>query len=1477
MFNFRKSSRARHASTTKFTMESLEDRRMMTGTSWHQAAVGSYSYSTGIYISETNPDAKLLLTDYGGAYRWIEDAGTTDPQWQAVADNIIAADDASLTDPDARTLDQGMAAAAFDTNDPTGNTVWLQTVNGIYKSTNFAGDDAVEWTDLEFPGTDRGAQFTDSDGEPAEGQTYRLDRSNRLSLDPSNSNVAFAGSIGQGLWRTADGGATWTSIADSEVPTIDYTVRPNGWDGTPEGLTHWTSSVSFVVVDPSQGTVQVDGQAVSRRVYVGVRGQGVFVSNDGGQSFQRISGGTNQPQVTEIADGRQFDDSWDRTTTLPSNATVDSNGNLYMTVTRKVGEDLSAEQDSDFETGSGSVWRYDGSSWADITPETGRSYNGLDIWENPQNGEVRLFVAESEFAGENSLFVTNDATASSVTWSDISADDSNTNNQLPAQLGNANNGLASMTVDPSDPDGDTVWVTGGWTNYRNEDVLDSTSSWVEVARGHEELFSYDLSVSAKGKLFWHFADRGGAIIDSGDLQGRNHRMWNWSRDGIFGLEPGEYSYTQPYTYNSDADSTTTAGNPDYAARIGDGLLQGDHAFSGYSLDGGESWTEFGSFPNSIDGQAAGQIVASPDVQPMTFTVADEKTGVPTSVTRDVPKSLVWVTSDPENSTFYSKDNGNTWLKSGGLTDSSPYFINNLFWGGMLAADPVDGDTFYYMQQWSGSGQNVNGEAGNWFYSTDGGANWQRGSEAGANGSTVLPDVTQQTNVVPVPGHAHKVMVSSENRGLFYSPQAQTQNPDWQKIDGFDTAISFSFGRGINDNIPAAYVLGQRDVGGGNTEFGIWMSEDLLDASGNLNQSATWAKFADTDTVVDESGQPIPFTLAFWSRSLVADPNVYGRAYIATVGRGLFYGGLKGDAPTIESGASAISVGASGTVQLSVEATDDNGDANLQYHWSTISQPEGSRDPVFRSNDLESSRTSLAQIFQAGSYEFLVTATDAGGQTVSDQVTVNVLPVPMTLGQVNQAATIVATGESRQIFAYDQFDDRINNATGFAIVGAANGNAVTEYGVFTAGSNAGTQTIQASVGGTVLTTNVNIVDPLVDYRAGFTSTANLVLNNHPTVQFGFPTIVGNDLEMLQGRYQITSAFDTREISTDGFYTSFEFQFDEGDEPGDGLALVLTGDDNERITYLNDSESIGYADDPGDGNPNPFANSLAIKFDTINQRYRLNADRENIELSSTGLYVGGESLDGPGDVDLLRSGIDFRSGNPIQVDVNYQAGNLAVTITDQSTGATAQQSYAINVADTIGGELAAIGFTAGAHSTEVTSGVRIRNWIAGDREIVTGDFNGDTRFDAIDIDALVARIAGGSFDAAFDMTGDGQLDLADRDAWLVAAGSANGLASGSYLVGDANLDGVVDASDFNRWNSNKFTEVAAWSAGDFNADGFVDASDFNLWNGNKFTSANRDSSSPVFPLATQIEAESERHERNERIRDAVFAVENLGHNW
>ena len=119
--------------------------------------------------------------------------------------------------------------------------------------------------------------------------------------------------------------------------------------------------------------------------------------------------------------------------------------------------------------------------------------------------------------------------------------------------------------------------------------------------------------------------------------------------------------------------------------------------------------------------------------------------------------------------------------------------------------------------------------------------------------------------------------------------------------------------------------------------------------------------------------------------------------------------------------------------------------------------------------------------------------------------------------------------------------------------------------------------------------------------------------------------------------------------------------------------------------------------------------------------------------------------------------------------------------------------------------------------------------------SGDFDDNGLYECADIDALVIQIAAGTNEAAFDLTGDGFVNIADRDAWLAEAGAAQLTSGNAYLLGDANLDGTVDGQDFVIWNANKFTAQPGWCAGDFSADGFVDGQDFVLWNSNKFTTA------------------------------------------
>ena len=111
----------------------------------------------------------------------------------------------------------------------------------------------------------------------------------------------------------------------------------------------------------------------------------------------------------------------------------------------------------------------------------------------------------------------------------------------------------------------------------------------------------------------------------------------------------------------------------------------------------------------------------------------------------------------------------------------------------------------------------------------------------------------------------------------------------------------------------------------------------------------------------------------------------------------------------------------------------------------------------------------------------------------------------------------------------------------------------------------------------------------------------------------------------------------------------------------------------------------------------------------------------------------------------------------------------------------------------------------------------------------DFDLDGMCHIVDIDLLtgIGDLTTGvesGFPEAFEMNGDNRVDGSDLGEWLSIAAAENGLSS-SYLFGDANLDGMVDAQDLNAVGSNWLGTDKVWSGGDFNGDGIVNAKDLN----------------------------------------------------
>ena len=95
------------------------------------------------------------------------------------------------------------------------------------------------------------------------------------------------------------------------------------------------------------------------------------------------------------------------------------------------------------------------------------------------------------------------------------------------------------------------------------------------------------------------------------------------------------------------------------------------------------------------------------------------------------------------------------------------------------------------------------------------------------------------------------------------------------------------------------------------------------------------------------------------------------------------------APTVATPASASpSVVTGKTSTLQILGADDGGEASLTYTWATVTAPAGAK-LKYSANGTNAAKSTTVTFDRAGSYVFLVTITDAGGLSVTSQVSVTV--------------------------------------------------------------------------------------------------------------------------------------------------------------------------------------------------------------------------------------------------------------------------------------------------------------------------------------------------------------------------------------------------------------------------------------------------------------------------------------------------------
>jgi hypothetical protein len=250
--------------------------------------------------------------------------------------------------------------------------------------------------------------------------------------------------------------------------------------------------------------------------------------------------------------------------------------------------------------------------------------------------------------------------------------------------------------------------------------------------------------------------------------------------------------------------------------------------------------------------------------------------------------------------------------------------------------------------------------------------------------------------------------------------------------------------------------------------------------------------------------------------------------VATASATTFGGNVGGSgsytAPTITQQA-AYSQPDPNDVTLTMAATGQNGDP-ISYLWQLLSSPSNAQAPSFDPGY----QTVTAQVFVAGNYVFMGTATDqANGLSTTSSVTATVKQTPTSI-QVSPQAQEVGLGKTLLCNAteLDQFGDVMDKQPGFAwSVTDTSIGTVDASGLFTASSSKeGLTIVQASADGLTGTTPVMATGSnLTTISFGNLPVGTVVTNQFPGVTFsapsGFTDEVFNDPPMRLGDFQGSS--------------------------------------------------------------------------------------------------------------------------------------------------------------------------------------------------------------------------------------------------------------------------------------------------------------------------------------------------------------------
>ena len=205
---------------------------------------------------------------------------------------------------------------------------------------------------------------------------------------------------------------------------------------------------------------------------------------------------------------------------------------------------------------------------------------------------------------------------------------------------------------------------------------------------------------------------------------------------------------------------------------------------------------------------------------------------------------------------------------------------------------------------------------------------------------------------------------------------------------------------------------------------------------------------------------------------------------------LFFNPPPNAPPTIAVPAAASPNPVPGTsTNVSVLGSDDGGEANLTYSWSTTGSPPG--PVIFGASGTNSAKNTSATFTKAGAYSLLVTIRDAAGLSTTSSVVVNVNQVSTSVVVTPANASVVAGGTQQfTASAADQFGVTMTPQPSFTW-SVGGGGTISSSGLFTAGGAAGgpfTVTAMAGgVSGTAAVTVIPLTSSMLAVNSGGSST------------------------------------------------------------------------------------------------------------------------------------------------------------------------------------------------------------------------------------------------------------------------------------------------------------------------------------------------------------------------------------------------------